>query len=622
MNKSKVMIVEDESIVAMDIEARLLNMGYDVVRRVTSGEEAIQHALNLHPDIILLDIQLRGDMDGIEAATQIRHKENIPIIYLSAYSDPDTIERAKLTTPSGYLIKPFNERELHTTIETALHKSQMEQKLYNQQQQLVAVFETIPLGIVMIDYSGRIVSNNKLSETFLDIIGNFTDGYLTGLGNYSLSTLLQNPDTTHEISVTDKQSKLFNVTVRHVDDSNKLEQARSLIVIDDVTRQQEILQQSYEHSNLATVGQLAAGIAHDFNNILSILGLTSQLLLHKEQNLSARSRERLNASLVQVNRGSKLVAQLLDFSRRSNMEVQPLDLVHLCQEVMEILRSGLPRSIELEFKSTQSVPLIDADATRIQQILLNLALNARDAIGENGTIAIMVDTVTISEQQSQKHDVTIGDWVKLTVADTGTGISQGDLQHIFEPFFTTKEQGKGTGLGLAQVYGIVQQHQGFIEVSSQREAGTCFELYFPAINYADEPVSIYDEGQNDLTEGEQSTILLVEDESMLRASLTDILEFLDYKVISAVDGVEALQVFEQHESQIVLMLTDVVMPNLGGLELCSTLRSHGVDIPFVVMSGYSSDLSKSKLDELDVSTFLQKPISMEDLSKTLAEIVE
>ena len=262
---------------------------------------------------------------------------------------------------------------------------------------------------------------------------------------------------------------------------------------------------------------------------------------------------------------------------------------------------------------------MDVDATRIQQALMNLALNARDAMPNGGTLSVNVDSIEVlGDEEPPILHLHTGKWVRLSVSDSGTGIAEEHLEHIFEPFFTTKEPGMGSGLGLAQVYGIVMQHGGQILVESQIDAGTSFTIYLPEVELHFEPVS---QEKSQLPTGRGEKILVVEDDATVRSALADVLTALAYKPLTAVDGKDALENLAKHKD-ICLVLSDVVMPEMGGKELLETLRHRGNSIPFVLMTGHPL---KDELEELlhgELSGWMMKSAGTDRLAHTLADVLK
>lgn len=367
------------------------------------------------------------------------------------------------------------------------------------------------------------------------------------------------------------------------------------------------LEAQYRHAQkLESVGQMAAGIAHDYNNLLTVIQGYADCLLQKvgEDDSLANPLKQISGA---ANRAATLTRKLLTFSRKQVIQTRPLDVNAVLTDFGKMLPRLLGESIILETNYGGKLPAIEADAGMLEQIIMNLAVNARDALPNGGRLTIMTSVTEIDEEYSRRRpEAQVGQFVSISVKDTGCGMDTQTMSRIFEPFFSTKEVGRGTGLGLATVYGIVKQHQGWVEVTSAVGVGTTFRVLFPALKTA----AVETDNQNDsimMTRGGRETILVVEDEPALRELVTTILEGYSYRVIEAETGVEALKVWEKHQGKIDLLLTDMVMPGgVSGAELAQQLRQRKPDLRVIYSSGYSSEITGKNVDET-LSVFLPKP---------------
>ena len=321
---------------------------------------------------------------------------------------------------------------------------------------------------------------------------------------------------------------------------------------------------------------------------------------------------------------SHLIHQILDFSRSAALERQSVDLLPLLKEQVKLLERTLPENIKIDLAYYQDRYTINADPTRMQQVLMNLAINARDAMPEGGTLHIGLERMQVkNRKQAPLPEMDAGTWVRVTVSDTGTGISSDVLPHIFDPFFTTKPAGEGTGLGLAQVWGIVNQHEGTIDVSTQvgtngsQSAGTTFTIYLPVLN-SSQPDTLVQERASALPQGQSETILVVEDNATVRQAVTEGLESLNYRTLAAADGREALDRFERYAGEIALVVSDTVMPGMGGVALLHALREKGYTGQIVMLTGHPLHGDGEELLSQGVAAWLQKPVSLERLAQVLA----
>lgn len=378
-------------------------------------------------------------------------------------------------------------------------------------------------------------------------------------------------------------------------------------------RHERIIQQE----RLAAVGQLSAGIAHDFNNILtSILGFAE--LLRQAPDTPDQVRADLSRIIVPGQRAARLVRQMLDFSRKTIRRPQPLDLVPLLKEIVKFLERTIPENIRLELEITPDEYHIEADPTQVQQMLTNMAINARDAMPNGGLLRI-----TLSRAVFKGEEICVecnrpirGEWVRVTIADTGSGIPPEALSHIFEPFFTTKATGEGTGLGLPQVLGIIQQHGGHIRVDSRIGGGTTFIVCLPPLAV---PSLVSETKVVPVQQGQGELILLVEDEPLVLEASKRMLQRLGYQTLTAKNGREATSLYRDHKNQIDLVLSDMVMPDMEGLTLFARLKQQNPDIRMVLMSGYPLQEKEARLLEEGIVDWFQKPVSFALLAETIGK---
>ena len=388
----------------------------------------------------------------------------------------------------------------------------------------------------------------------------------------------------------------------------------------DVTERKQLEQQFRQAQKMESIGQLAGGVAHDFNNILTVIqGHASLTLL--DSTLSTETKESAEQISLAAERAAGLTRQLLTFSRRQVIDSRELDLNGVIEGVTKMLGRLLGEDIALEFDGGKSPPIL-ADAGMLEQVLMNLAVNARDAMPEGGVLKIQTGAETITEAFAQQNpEASRGDFVWMEISDTGCGIPPENLSKIFEPFFTTKEVGKGTGLGLATVYGIVKQHRGWITLHSKVNQGTTFKIYLPASAGRGETARALDAEEN--IRGGTETILLVEDEAPLRQLVRNVLESYRYKVIDADSGRAALDEWEKNAGEIDLLLTDLVMPGgLNGRDLGEKLRLINPRLRIVFMSGYSGDIVGKDFKLREGINFLQKPFAPRTLAKCVRDCLD
>jgi CheY-like chemotaxis protein len=372
---------------------------------------------------------------------------------------------------------------------------------------------------------------------------------------------------------------------------------------------------------LEAFGQLAGGVAHDFNNILAVIMGYTELLL-EDEGINASVKELLGGVYKAGERAANLTRQLLTFSRKKEMSVGPIELSEVIGGVTKMLGRIIGEDIKLQCNFSSNLPAIEADEGMIEQLLLNLAVNARDAMPKGGRLIIGTDRIgTDAAYVRSNPEAREGEFVCLSMQDTGCGMSPEVKARVFEPFFTTKDVGKGTGLGLATVYGIIKLHRGWVEVESQAGAGTTFKIFLPASSRSlagpeQAPVQRGPRGGNE-------TILLVEDEASVRGMAKTILERYGYRVLEASSGVEALSVWRKQDTQIHLLLTDMVMPEgITGRELAKQLQALDSALKVIYTSGYSVHSNQTALRPREIARFLQKPYHPQMLAQAVRECLD
>ncbi|MBI4660951.1 MAG: response regulator [Verrucomicrobia bacterium] len=380
----------------------------------------------------------------------------------------------------------------------------------------------------------------------------------------------------------------------------------SIGLLQDITDRLNLEQQLRQLQKMETIGQLAGGVAHDFNNILIVIRGYCDLLQYLKE-LPADASTPLQQIAAAAERATGLTRQLLTFSRKQVAQLRSLDLNEIIGNLLRMLRRMLGEHIALEFDPAPALPSVQADPGMMEQVLMNLAVNARDAMPTGGKLLIATKGLVLTEMEARhRAEARAGRFVCLQVTDTGCGIPAEILAHIFEPFFTTKDVGKGTGLGLATVYGIVKQHQGWIELSTEVGRGTSFKVLLPA---EPGPATVEPELRpREPVRGGSETMLVVEDEEPLRGLIRTILESYGYRVLEAASGVAALQVWHEHKGQIDLLFTDMVMPDaMTGRELAERLQAEKPRLQVIFTSGYSEEMTKGEFVLEEGKNFLQKP---------------
>jgi signal transduction histidine kinase/ActR/RegA family two-component response regulator len=377
-----------------------------------------------------------------------------------------------------------------------------------------------------------------------------------------------------------------------------------------------------QSQKMESIGQLASGVAHDFNNMLTIIQGHSSSLLARPT-LPPELLEPVQAVYFAAERAAGLTRQLLMFSRKNVMQPKPLDLREIVGNMTKMLGRLLGETIALEFEPPAQLPLVQGDSGMIEQVIMNLAVNARDAMPKNGKLIVAVEPVLVGAVYAEMHpDARSGNFIRLRVADNGAGMDAATMSRIFEPFFTTKEVGKGTGLGLATAYGIVKQHEGWIEVNSEPGKGTTFDVFFPATDEMASNAKVEIQSASTVGGGTE-TILIVEDEPILREMARNILENYGYQIMEASSGREAFDIWDQRTGKIDLLLTDMVMPEgVSGVELAEKLLTEKPDLKIVFTSGYTANEVSAAMLEKTRANFLQKPYTHNELAKIVRNCLD
>jgi two-component system cell cycle sensor histidine kinase/response regulator CckA len=624
-----------------------------------------------------VDMRMPPGWDGIETIRHLWAKQSdLQVVICTAYSDhswQDIVQELGTSDNFVVLKKPFDNIELlqlahaltmkwQLAKQAKLRLNELDQLVAQQTAKLMAANEqlraeirrrertelklrgsehrfqlafkasAIPMAIMHAPSRTYL----EVNEAFVTLLGHGREDIL-GCSPLDLKMLVHPEDCDQAMELVRRQGRVREQHMRivskdgqHRDTLVSLEpivlgeEPCVLVAMLDVSEQKKLEAQLRQSQKMDAIGQLAAGVAHDFNNLLTIIhGHASLQLARPNQDEQARN------SLVQVkmaaDRAASLTRQLLAFSRKQVMQFRPLCLNATITQSEAMLQRLLGETIKLECEPMRETAPVLADGNSIGQVLINLAVNARDAMVEGGQLHITTRRRRLDSHSKGAHpDARTGEFVQMTVADNGCGMDTQILSRIFEPFFTTKPPGKGTGLGLSTVYGIIKQHGGWMEVESKPSAGTKFHVFLELTDR--EPENIEDTTPAltaPSSPSQQATILVVEDEDVLREFVTSVLDHQGYKVLQAGDGIEAKRVADEYPDTIDLLLTDMVMPNgVSGNELAKTLMSSRKDLRVLFTSGYSQELMENADKLLSGKNFLPKPFDIIRLLKTVRHCLE
>lgn len=506
MKTKQILVVEDERIVADDIQMTLQRLGYSVCGIAFSGEEALIKIENIRPDLVLMDIVLEGQMDGIEAAAVIRSHFDIPVVYLTAYGDRKLLDRAKETEPFGYIIKPFEERELHSTIEIALYKHLMERKLRESEEWLSTTLKSIGDAVIATDTKGYVTFMNPVAQSltgwkdeetagrplkdFLNILNEETGeqtedpvmgllrkGYVAKTGIHVLLEAKNGTRVPIDYSVApikNEKGEIVGVVLvfQDITERKKAMDEIEKAYADLKKTQQELIQSE----KLAALGRFSSGVAHEIKNPLGIILGGLEFLEGKLSQINPETKTVIKKIKEATFRANSVVQGLLNFARPSELKTERLKPDDLVSETLSFLKYKAPfGNIKVETQFSKEDLYIEVDRNQMQQVFFNLLINALEAMPKGGKINIKTYPVAQSEFSTDKGLCVI------EIIDSGEGISKENLQRLFEPFFTTKREKKGTGLGLSMAKLIVDNHKGKLEIESKPGKGTLAKVILPLV---------------------------------------------------------------------------------------------------------------------------------------------
>lgn len=643
--KLHILLVDDEpahtELIRRTFLSRQESVRLTVVQNLQEAEAVIAQS---PPDLFIIDLLL-PDGSGIDFLNRTDNATRFPVILMTSHGNEHVAVEAIKAGAVDYVVKSTATLlDMPRIADRALRewshiveRRQTERALAESEQRFRGVIEQSADGIMLADENGVIVEWNQAAEQICGLPRHEAVGQMLWDTYYhyfdygiTYDVLKQALMNFLESGSAPWLNELHERTLRRDDGTTRIVQilmfpikmeSRQMLgsVFRDVTDSRRTEELLHQQDRLAAVGQLAAGIAHDFNNIMAVILLYAQTPL-LTMDLPPRLRDNLTTIVLQAKRAAELIEQILDFSRRTVLEPQPLVLVPLLKEQVKLLQRTLPEDIVVSLASDNNDCVVMGDPARIQQAVMNLALNARDAMANGGRLTIRIAGLQLpAGAPLPLPTMSAGDWVVLSVEDTGVGIDDEALPHLFEPFFTTKSPGRGAGLGLAQVYGIVQQHNGHIHVATKLASGTTVTIYFPAYSRSD--ADDFPVESVTVVRGHEETILVVEDNELAREALVSSLERLNYRVLAAQNGREALQLFAQHRLEVQLVLSDVVMPDMDGLALLRALRQQTTSVPVLMLTGHPLEDRLETLRQAGMSDWLLKPVGLPQLAQMISQLL-
>ncbi|MEI9938695.1 MAG: response regulator [Pseudomonadota bacterium] len=628
--KTSVLIVEDEGIIAENLRELLLSLDYDAVCTASTSDEAVECASKKCPDVVLMDIRIKGKIDGIATAKLLRERFDVPIIYLTAHADTATIERARVTEPHGYLVKPVRAPDLRSAIEIARYKHCMEKQLRARERWFSTTVRSIADAVIAVDLAGRITFMNPAAEALVAM----TLGEAQGRSAHEVLRLLDmdsriQTETPLDRALRERQSievpeavlenggssqRIIADSAAPVVDNGEL--LGAVMVFRDVTEQKRLQKQLEIADRLASLGTMAAGVAHEINNPLCVVVANAGLVLEELAGLlsplaSATSRPEQQARalgeamemqrqiLSAASRIARIVSDLGAFSRPEPQETGSVDVRDAVEWAIRSTAHEFRHRARLTTK-LQKVPRVDADETRLGQVLVNLLINAAHSIAPGDVEGNEVSVSTRTDE---------GGHVIIEVSDSGSGIPPEILNRIFEPFFTTKPVGLGTGLGLSICHGIVVSMGGELTIESRVGEGTTFQLELPAsikqnsdISHLSEPVVIERRGR----------LLIIDDEEMVLGAVARILD--GHELVCTPRASEALIRLED-DDRFDIILCDLMMPSMTGIEFYEQLLRARPDLAHrvVFLTGGAMTSTASEFLRVVPNQRVQKPFGVRDL---------
>ena len=668
MSRRKGIMVVDDSREALKLLTdTLVHEGY-TVRPTNSGEHALAAVAAEPPELILLDIRMPV-LDGFEVCRRLKSQEasrDIPILFLSAGTEPE--ERVKCFEMGGvdFIPKPFQRGEFLARVRTHLELARLQTRLEGLVDQ-----RTAELHAANEQLQRELSERKRAEETLRQSEASLARAQaIAHLGSWGWDLDSDRVDWSDETArIYGIQREAFDgrlqsfVALTHADDRSILEEGlararkgsatdpfefrvirndqRVRVVqvhcadvrrdsdgrpaclvgtLQDITDHRELESKLLQAQKMEAIGQLAGGVAHDFNNILMvILGYAS--LLKSDNSLLADQKRRIEQIIVASEKAVAVTQGLLAFSRKQLMDPKVVDLNQVVQHVKKFLTRIIGEDVRLESLLHPDPLRVKVDVGQMEQVLINLATNSRDAMPEGGVLSIEAGCQEIDPPFVQAHGYgTLGRFAVLTVSDNGIGMDENVKKSMFEPFFTTKEVGKGTGLGMSIVYGIVRQHNGFMHVDSAPGTGSTFRIYLPLVeSEAAEEAPV--DAPEPPTTGEE-TVLVVEDDATVRSLLEEVLSASGYQVIMACDGQDAVEKFHSHCDRVALIVMDMIMPKMSGMEAYKRIQQIRPGVRVLYSSGYPRDVIQSR-GELDPQAeLITKPVQPQELLQKVREMLD
>lgn len=599
-----ILIVEDEAIVALDLRMLLESAGYTIIRICNSSDQLFSELENPHkPDLILMDVHINGELDGLESSLRVKKLYDIPVIFLTAYADKNTISKAKSSYPYGYIIKPYDKQRLLIIIEMGLNIIELEKRVKKREELFSATFNSIGDAVIITDHSNVIHYLNPAAQ---QMAGRQN---CTGIAFFDVFPIEFEKNENRGI-LFDSEGREKTLEIKKNDlPSSIFDMGGYVWILNDITIPLFLEAQLRESHKMEAVGRLAGGVAHDFNNLLTvIMGFCSLILdntdlMEKEKNIKNDVMGIQSTSRKAV----KLTRQLMTFSENQIHNPRNIDLNTIIDELDSLLTRLIPDNITLNIKLSSENLIVKIDPVQLEQVIVNLIVNARDAVDKaGGQVLLSTELLVLKESKTLINGrIPQGEYIVLKVEDNGMGVPLEIQKKIFEPFFTTKKGEKGIGLGLSTVYGIIQHSSCFLDMTSREGEGTCFALYFPRIE--DPLPSVKTKISHSVNVMGKESVLVVEEDEYVRSIMTRILKKKKYSVSEAGSAGEAILLCEKRNDPFDLLITDMFMPLISGQELSRRISAY---LPHI-KTLYTSTTA---IEKEELKNFIQKPFDPDDFA--------
>jgi two-component system, cell cycle sensor histidine kinase and response regulator CckA len=642
----RILLLEDTPEDAEFAARAITEAGLPHTMRVVADKKSFLEAIeNFKPAIILSDLTLNG-MDGMDVLHIIQERvPELPLIIITGSTDEEIAVQYMKSGVDDYISKAHI-RRLAPAIESAMRRKRMViekraaeqalEKSRESQRLQSAALESAANAVVLADRDGNILWVNpaftKLTGyTFEEVIGKNPRILSSGKHEPAFyedlwKTVRSGNVWRGEIINRRKDGTLYTeeMTITPVLDGDN-DISHYIAIKEDVTRQKMLQRHMIESQKMESVGTLASGIAHDFNNILGIV-LGYLTLLERDRHDDEKYSKSVHAITKAIQRGANLVQQILTFARKTDTSMDLVRVNSIIEELSAMLAETFPRTISIEHRLGENLPILIMDQGQFHQTIMNLCINARDAILETNKVngAIKIETAAVQGTSVRKifPDAGFESYVSVSVSDDGCGMDEETIKRIYEPFYTYKKQGKGSGLGLSVVYGVVNAYQGFIDVKSEIGAGTVFTLYFPEQTAGNRPAGLHNIPTEDDIPGGTETILFIEDEQLLAEAVRSIFEQKGYSVIMAADGMEAVSLYTKHMHAIDLVVSDIGLPKISGYDVYSRIREIRADVPFIFASGYFDPALKNKFAANGIYEYVKKPYQPEAMLRIVRRTLD